>query len=335
LGGGLQAAHERDPYSFNTIDIRGVGDFSAARHLRDALEHATLGHYDEALRLCTEAGGLAPGYHEAARVEAYVHELASNFTEAFEAYGRAKDLAPEDPHVAYYFGDFLVRSGFDPKQGLSELQRSAGLDPDSGILHLTISRAHKALGSPREAMAAATYACVAAPEHSTGRSDAVFELTAACGIAAQQALPERNVAQLAEDVEFTLATLEELSPGDFNERILDLCLLNQHLLERAVSASEDQYIASKLRQLGARLGEQRRRSNPDHLLRRIGSVHTLQSTGGYGFLESGRDRLFFHASGFSDRRVFEALNVGALLAFRPGIGQREGRPRALDLFWVA
>lgn len=106
IGGGLRAEHARAPYEPETIDVRGVGDYSAARRLREAVELGLKGRYDEALELCREAAELAPGYHEAARIEALIHERSMNYGEAYEAYSRAKDLAPKDSHVAYFFGIF-------------------------------------------------------------------------------------------------------------------------------------------------------------------------------------------------------------------------------------
>jgi LuxR family glucitol operon transcriptional activator len=195
VGGGLQAAHALDPYAPDTIDVRGVGYYSVAKLLRDAIELGSQAKFDEALQLCSEAAELAPGYHEVARVEAFLHESSANFGEAFESYSRAKDLAPEDPYVAFSFGNFLVNSGFDPAHGIRELQRAAKLDPDTSRLHVVIAHAFAKTQDYRQAMYAAAYAVAASGEGSEDRKDNLFCLWQNCAFGIQELARKRSGAR--------------------------------------------------------------------------------------------------------------------------------------------
>jgi len=335
IGGSLQAAHARAPYSAETIDVRGVGDYSAARRLRDAVELGPKGKYDEALQLCREAAELAPGYHEAARVEALVHERSMNYAEAYEAYARAKDLAPDDSHVAFFFGMFLINAGFDPQEGLIELQRAASLDPSSAAIQLGIIDAHLSRGDAREAMAAAAYALQHVTEGLSARSEAVFKLLSASAISAALAVREQNWAAVAEDTEFAVEAIEDMSPDVFSRESLDLCLLLSELASEGNRESADDFIADKNRELAARLTERRRRSDPSHLDRAIGSIENLVPTGGYGFIRSAGKQFFFHTSALWDRRAFDELERGSKLAFTPGEKITGKSTPALDIYWVA
>jgi LuxR family transcriptional regulator, glucitol operon activator len=334
IGGGLQAAYARNPYSADTIDIRGVGDYSAARRLREAIELSVVERYDEALQLTHEAAQLAPGYPEAARVEGLVHELSMNYGEAFEAYARAKDLAASDSHVAFFFGVFLVWSGFDPAAGLAELQRAAALDSASATIQLAIADAHLILGDPRAAMEAGAYAIRDTHEGSEEYSTAILKLLTACSAAAEQAAKAEEWAAMAEDIEFAVEAIEQVAPDALDDEALDLCLVLGDLAERGKNESAENYIAEKNRGLAARLTERRRRTDMDHLDRRLGWVQALVSSGGYGFIKAKDGTYFFHSSSLKDRRSFDELTVGNTLVFTPGRAVSGKRPQAADVFWV-
>jgi LuxR family transcriptional regulator, glucitol operon activator len=334
LGGGLQAAHARDPYAPDTIDVRGVGDYSAARMLRDALDAAAFSEFDEALAHCSEAAELAPGYHEAARIEGYIHELNTNFGEAFEAYSRAKDLAPNSPYVAYFLGTFLVSSGFDPYLGLQELQRAANLDPQSALVQLAISDAHLALESPRSAMDAAIYAIQNSTELTTVRRDGTFAFLRACSVSVRAHSSKEEWSQVAEDAEIVVEHLESVDPRDYTSEALDLCLLIETAVREGAAESSDDFIAGRLAEQATWLREVRRRSNADHLERRLGTVQNVLDRG-FGFLRSNGQEFYFHATSLWDRRYFDSLSIGAILAFRPGVARQGGKTPAEEIYWVA
>jgi LuxR family transcriptional regulator, glucitol operon activator len=334
IGGGLQAAYARNPYAEETIDIRGVGDYSAARRLREAVDLSFTERYDEALQLTREAAQLAPGYPEAARVEGLVHERSMNYGEAFEAYSRAKDLAPSDSHVAFFFGSFLIGSGFDPELGLVELQRAAALDAASATIQLAIADAHRSLGDLKAAMEAGAYAIRSTREGSQEHSIAIENLLATGVIAAEQDAGAEEWAIMTEDIEFVVEVIEQSAPDTFAAEALDLCLVLSDFAERGKNESPENYIAEKNRQLAARLTERRRRADIDHFDRRLGSVQNMVSSGGYGFISAKGGPYFFHASSLRDRRAFDDLTVGAKMVFTPGKPVPGKRPQAVDVFCV-
>lgn len=333
IGGGLQAEYGRNPYSAQTIDIRGVGDYSAARRLREAVDLSVMERYDEALQLTREAAQLAPGYPEAARVEGLVHEKSMNYGEAYEAYARARDLAPSDSHIAFFFGSFLVSSGFDPTAGLAELQRAVALDR-SPTIQLAIADAHLALGDLRAATEAAAYAIQSTRESSEKHSEAIFKLLVSGTAAAERSAWAGEWATMGEYIEFVVERIENVAPDALNDEALDLCLVLGDLAEQGKSESAENYIAEKNRQLSARLTERRRRVDMDHLHRRLGSVKTIVSSGGYGFIVAENEEYFFHSSSLRDRSAFDDLRVRDKLVFTPGEVASEKRPRALDVFRV-
>lgn len=333
LGGGLQAAHALDPYAVDTIDVRGAGDYSAAKLLREALDAGQSGKSDDGLRLCAEAAELAPGYHEAARVEAYLHELTANFGEANEAYSRARDLAPDDPYVAYFFGSFLHRSGFDPSLGIKELQRAATLDPTSCFLQLAISDAHLEGGNARLAMDAAAYALERSERLTESRRDAAFVLLRSCCFATQEYVAVGNWEQVAEDVEFALTSIQNIDPTDLDIAALDYMLWLSHLASPGPLNSADDYIAKRLTRSIAEIDGLRREADAEHLVRRVGVVENLVERG-FGFIASEDSHYFFHASSLWDRRQFDELQVGSTLVFAPGSARGDGKPPAESVQWV-
>lgn len=332
IGGGLQAAYARNPYSAETIDIRGVGDYSAARRLREAVDLSFSERYDESLQLTHEAAQLAPGYPEAARVEGLVHERSMNYGEAFEAYARAKDLAPSDPHVAFFFGSFLVSSGFDPAYGLAELQRAATLDATSATIQLEISDAHQSLGNLKAAMEAGAYAVRNTREGSWERATAILKLMMVGETATHQKAVATDWAAVAEDIEFVVEVIEHVGPDALSDDALDLCLVLGDWADRGRNESSENYIAEKNRELSARLTERRRRTDMDHLDRRVGWVQNIVSSGGYGFISAKGGPYFFHSSSMRDRRAFDDLIAGTKLVFTPGEAVTGKRPQAMDVF---
>lgn len=332
LGGGLRAAHSLNPYNSDTIDVRGVGDYSAAKLLREAIDEAEAGRVDQGLRLCSEAAELAPGYHEAARVEAFLHEQATNFGEAFESYSRAKDLAPEDAYVAYFFGEFMVRSGFNPSFGLRELQRAAKLKPESSFLQLAIADAHISVDDWDSGMQAAAYALRTA--ESSERSDAVYVLWRATAFKAQRCSQDSDWPRLAEDLEFSVGASEEVAVDEYLSATRDLLLWLEEMATTGASNSPDNFIASKLTDLSDTLRVRRLSADASHAFRCIGVVESLVTERGFGFLRRADERYFFHATRLWDRRSFDQLQRGATLAFTPGENPKDGKSEATSVNWI-
>ncbi|MXG89740.1 NB-ARC domain-containing protein [Nocardioides flavescens] len=331
LGGGLRAAHSLNPFHSDTIDIRGVGDYSAAKLLREAIDESESGRVDQGLRLCAEAAELAPGYHEASRVEALLHERATNFGEAYEAYSRAKDLAPEDAYVAYHFGDFMVRSGFNPAYGLRELQRAAKLKPESSFLQLAIADAHINGGDTESGMEAAAYALRAAD--GAEQTDALYVLWRACAFKGQTSVAAADWARLAEDLEFTLGA-NKLASGADLVPALDFLLWLERMAASGATNATDNFIASKLTELSEALRVGRLSEDASHAFREIGTVESLVAARGFGFLRASGGQFFFHATQLWDRRSFDSLLLGSTVAFTPGAHPRDGKPEAKSVNWI-
>lgn len=336
IGGGLKAAHALDPYDPSTIDIRGVGDYYAAKLLRDAVEHASHGRFDQGLHLCSEASELAPGYHEVARVEAYLHESSANYWEASEGYSRAKDLAPENPYVAFFFGNFLVSSGFDPARGIRELQRAAQLDRTSSRLHSAIANAFSQTGDFKQAMDAAVYAVRASDGKNKEKADNVFLLWQNCAFGLAEAARKKLWNEMAEDAEYAWNSSKELDQADLPTETLDLMLwIEEQLRPASNTSSIDPFIAKRVAGLLAELSACRLRVDPSHSNRLVGTVKTLKETGGYGFVKCGSGEFFFHARELWEREWFDSLKAGSVLVFTPGdASQAQGRPKATSVHWI-
>jgi hypothetical protein len=91
LGSQLSAAGSANPYSPDTVEVRGLGDVYVARLLRDAIRRSAKSP-EAALTLCSEAQVLAPTYFEAWRVEAYVRSATQDYAAALASIFRARDL---------------------------------------------------------------------------------------------------------------------------------------------------------------------------------------------------------------------------------------------------
>ncbi len=337
IGGGLKQAHLSNPYDPATIDIRGAGDYSAAKLLRDAVEYAMTDRVDKALQLCSEGSELAPGYHEVARVEAYVHELSANYWEASDSYSRARDLAPDDPYIAFAFGKFLVGSGFDPSRGIKELQRAAKLDPTSSDVQRAITAAFAKNSDYQQAMYAAAFAVKNQDENIDRKADNLFLLWQNCACAVAIAAQKKNWSGLAEDTESAWNACDGLPNSAYGEDTLDLMLWVEEQLGPATDASAaDTFIANRASALVAAIEKQRLKVNSGHSGRMIGTVKLIKEAGGYGFLKRQATDYFFHARELWEREWFESLQVGSVLAFTPDLSTpSQGRPAARNIHWLS
>lgn len=333
VGGGIQLEHQRDPYAPETIDVRSVGDYSAARELREALEAAADGRYEDALARCSEAANLAPGYHEPHRVEAYVHELAMNYGEAQEAYTRARDLAPQNSYVAYSFGGFMLRSGYDPAGGLRELQRAAQLDPTSSMVQLAISNAHIDTADYGSAADAARYALQQTDDFDPARSDCVFAIARATALLVRELIGRSDWAAAAEAIETLTDAIDGVANSDILVATLDFILWVEVLAESGNSVGVDAYIRGRIGELVAKCRERRLEVDRDHHSRKIGLIRNVTDRG-FGFLQSEGTTYFVHARSMWSRADFDGLSPGSILAFVPGPGTGQN-PSAEGVYWMA
>jgi cold shock CspA family protein/tetratricopeptide (TPR) repeat protein len=334
IGGSLQTAYSQDPFAPETIDIRNAGDYSAARNLVVAFERFKAGKSDEALELCREAGNLAPGYHEPHRVAAYIHECMLNYTDAYDEYDCAKDLVPENPYVRFFFGNFLIDTGFNIQHGLQELQYAARLDKSPQIL-LSVAYGHFVTGDYRTAIAVASAILDSLPPNSRWANPVLSVALNAAMSGAQtlQRLGDWEV--FAEVIESVMRAVERASVVDLDSALLDSCLALESWCRIGQNMTADDFIARRCVDFANRIRERRRQADPDHLARRLGSVKSTVPEKGFGFVTSeGRD-YFFHVSSLSDRTMFEELLPGSSVAFWPASPRGGSHPRAEDIVVVA
>lgn len=332
-GGGIQLAHELDPYSPETIDTRGVGDYSAARLLRQALDDFRDSNPQPSFDLVNEAARLAPGYHEAARVEARLHELMTNFSEAYDAYSKARDLAPQSSHVHYFLGNFLVNSGWDVGGGLRELQSASRLDPDSPAIISAICEAHWELGDYSSVYDAARFG-VKQLGNSQGHSrEAIWWLFKGASERLKQTVRMQDWEASSDLLNETLAEVDALGAPVTDLECLDIALLLESIVNSDVVEVEDTYVLRSLQGFARRLHAWRIAQDSAHASRVIGTV-TYISEKGYGFATVGGNSAYIHAKEFEAPDTFDHLDVGNKVAFYFGDAARGDSPPAIQPCWV-
>lgn len=335
FGGVLQEAHSLNPYSPETIDIRSAGDFHAAQSLRAALELAARRQFDEAIGQCQEAAELAPGYPEVYRIQGYIYESSLSFTEAYDAYDRAKDLADASAFVRYFFGRFLVTSGYNPNQGLTELQRAARLDPESREIKLAVAEAHIQVGNIDDALGVAAAIIGESPAGEPQSYDALRVALGAVYKGGEIARANFDWARIAELVESLLGCLlavplEGLSIYDLDTlmQLGDVCALG-------ASKSSDEYVARRCRGFADDLLSARREASPTHVNRKIGYVNYVNPEKGFAFAGANHEDFFIHASQLLHRELFDSLPHGAAVAFTPGEASQGQKAPALRVNCLA
>lgn len=332
LGVTLQAESTASPYDPNTIDIRGAGDFSVARILREALRRYERGHFDAALLSCRESQKLAPGYHESWRVEAFIQTARRDTLSARAAYERAHELAPDSPTLNYLYGAFLVDEGMDLDLGLSLLQKAVHTEQVPPAVIIQIAWAHIQLHDFVSAIASATHALTLRPTNSDGSVALVMGLRAAV-YGAKKSLECADISSAVEMIESAVELSEngrvEMLAGEATDRLLQLSELSADLREKV----DEDYIASSCDNFSARLKDRLRSIDPDLLKRRIGTVKNLVQERAFGFVLSwGRD-YFFHLSDLQAEEEWSYLVPGVDIAFTPDDANVRG-PRATHMCWL-
>ncbi|WP_245883437.1 NB-ARC domain-containing protein [Streptomyces hyaluromycini] len=332
LGVTLQAESTASPYDPNTIDIRGPGDFSVARILREALRRYERGHFDAALLSCREGQKLAPGYHESWRVEAFIQTARGDMLSARAAYERAHELAPDSPTLNYLYGAFLVDEGMDLDLGLNLLQKAVHTEQVPPAVIIQIAWAHIQLHDFGSAIASAAHALTLRPANSDGSVALVMGLRAAV-YGAKRSLECAEVGAAVEMIEAAVDLAEtgrvEMLTGESTDRLLQLSELSADLREKV----DDDYIVSSCDNFSARLKDRLRSIDPDLLKRRIGVVKNLVQERAFGFVQSwGRD-YFFHLRDLQVEEDWSYLAPGVDIAFTPDDANVRG-PRATHMCWL-
>ena len=329
LGLEFTAASYTTPYSTETVNVRGPGDFHVARLLRDAIRQAAIDPA-AALALCAEAQVLAPSYYESWRVEAYVRSINRDYAAAIAAYDRALELASDSAVLHFHYGSFLLDEAGEPARGLEVLQRGARLDENSAAITGQIAWAHYCLGHMLESVQTCKH--VLTMKNSSQRQrravvDIAFR-SATTGVVMYLDASYHDVcAELLElTVEFAEEARATFLTGEATDRLLQLQAQAATLAEVA-----DDYAASKAKEYRARLAERQRRADPDSIGRRIGELKTLKSEKGFGFIRSQQEEYFFHYRDLIDLADWEKLVEGVTCAFEPRPEQAPRHARAIRI----
>lgn len=332
-GGGIQLAHERDPYSPQTIDTRGVGDYSAAKLLRQALEEFRDSNPQPSFDLVSEAARLAPGYHEAARVEGRLHELMMNFHEAYEAYSKARDLADQSSHVHYFFGTFLINSHLDINAGLRELQLALKLDQSSTAITAAICSAHAMLDDYDSVYEVAKFGLGQTETSQDYHREALWWLLKGACERLKVALSSGDWELSSDLLDGVLVEVDQLKESPIDTDCLDMAFLLETIATNDVFEIEDSYASRNMRNFARRLNTWRISKDKSHSERFIGEVNFV-SDKGFGFAHTGSGKVFFHAKDFSSPDTFDNLREGSKVAFYMGMEKRSGNPPAIAPYWV-
>ncbi len=129
FGEQLIAESKKNPLSPYLIHCRDKSDAVPAKHLSDALRHQRLGDVDAAYESVDKARVLSPEFYEVARVEAWLYAQSGSVSEAQDAYERALELAPDEGHVSFFYGGFLLYSVNDVDLAMPHFERSHELLP--------------------------------------------------------------------------------------------------------------------------------------------------------------------------------------------------------------
>ncbi|MGW6635954.1 hypothetical protein [Streptomyces cyaneofuscatus] len=332
LGMRLQAESTASPYDPRTIDIKGPGDFSTARLLRDALRHHERGDVDGALLVCHEAQRLSPAYHESWRVEAFIQAGQRDVAAARAAYERAFELAPDSSTLNYLYGTFLVGEAVDPTLGLEMLQKAAILAEIPPVVVNEIAWAHIQLQDFEAAVTAASHSITLKPD----RYDGLVAMTT--GIRAGVYSVRRRVEggeldSAVECIESAVDLVEsgrvEMLLGEPADRIVQLMDSGNSLLRRI----DDNFLLESLDSLLGRLKDRLRVVDPDALGRRVGVVTNVRQDKKFGFVRSWGNDYFFHLSDLMDENEWAYLDSGVAVAFYPDEGGMKG-PRAAAFRWL-
>ncbi|NEB73779.1 AAA family ATPase [Streptomyces sp. SID14478] len=332
LGVTLQAESTASPYDPRTIDIKGPGDFSVARILREALREYDRGEYDSALITCREAQLLAPAYHESWRAEAFIHVGRRDMGSARAAYERAIELAPESPTLNYFYGTFLLNDVVEPQLGLDFLQKAAVTAEVPPSVILEIAWAHSQLNDFDSAVASAGHVVSLRPTADEG----AIALTIGGRSAWSGALryqEELAYSRAAEIIEAFVEIVEnariEMLHGEPSDRMIQVAEVCADLREKV----DENYLVANFDNFAARLKDRVRALDPVLLSRQIGSVKNTNQDRLFGFVRSWGEDYFFHLSNLCIQEHWGYLSEGVAVAFAPVKDDPRG-DRANQLRWL-
>jgi LuxR family transcriptional regulator, glucitol operon activator len=314
MGLGLElAAAYATPYSPETVNVRGPGDFHVARLLRDAIRQAD-SDPRAALLQCSEAQGLAPSYYETWRVEGFVRSAMGDHSAAMAAYERSLELAPENAVSYFHYGSYLLNDGGEPQRALELLQRAARMDPESSAIAGNIAWAHYCLGNMRDAADSCRHMLTLKDASAREKRTAVIIALQAASTGVRKAIDSSNYEYAAELLELSVEIAEASRVDLIAEEAVDRLIQLQGFATELGDTAED-YIAAKVKDYRVLLMERQRRASPDSIARRIGVLKTLKSDKGFGFVTSSGTDYFVHYRDLINRADWENLNEGLVCVF--------------------
>ena len=328
LGQELAAAYAT-PYSPETVNVRGPGDFHVARLLRDGIRQVD-SDPRAALLLCSEAQGLAPSYYETWRVEGFVRSTMGDHSAALAAYERSLELAPENAVSYFHYGSYLLDEAGEPQRALEMLQHAARMDPDSSAISGNIAWAHYCMGNMRDAAESCKHMLMLKDASVREKRTAVIIALRAVSAGVRRAIDSSDYEYAAEllelSVEIAGASRVDLLVDEAADRLLQLQGYAGQLAEDAAN-----YVAGKAKQYRVLLTESQRRAAPDSMARQTGVLKTLKSDKGFGFLASNGADHFVHYRDLLNRGDWENLREGVVCAFQPVAEDPPRHPRASRL----
>lgn len=332
-GGELLTEHAQNPYSPGTINIRGVGDYHVAQKLRKALAVLDRGNVDEALLACREANDLAPGYHEVHRITALVHERAGDLQSADESYSNAVEKNPTDPYLKYFYGQFLVSSGFSYSKGLRYLRDAAKVNPESPVLMLAIARAHARKGNSSDVVEITASVLKEKLANASQRWEAWRLMFGAVlsGVGGGS-----RISAGLELVEYIVPPVSAIvghrdMPSDCWDSLL---LVRDWCSELAESPSVEQYFASRSKSMAAAFRSVISAHATEINGRIVGTVQSVRVDKGYAFITHNSETFFLHASSLSPRTDLGGLTRGCRVAFEVQDENTGNKRQAIKARWV-
>lgn len=206
--------YESNPHQ---IAVRGAGDYPVAKILRDALNLASEGRFDDALRLCSESQQLSPGFHESWRITGLIHTMQGSQQDAAHAFERALEYEPNSASLNLFLGNWFVSSGYSAPRGLTLLQKAAREDRDSYDAISSVCWAHFIMGNYEDSF------------------------TAAQGIFGMDLQPQRTLAAFEMGVRTSVAEIRrsyDLADYDHSmewiEQLIDFCYEHDELSETSI-----------------------------------------------------------------------------------------------------
>lgn len=301
-----------NPYSPETITVRGFEDAYVARILKEAVRSSD----EESLRLCAEAQKLAPHYSEAYRMEGYLRARMLDGNGAHQAYERAVALS-ETASTRFHFGSFLLDEGVDLRRSLAVFQEAARIDPSSPEIASQISWVHYLLRDWPLALGASEQVLkLPSASFEQRMAAAIIGLRSAC-IRVEQDIECERYDKALEFAEDAIALCESTGPDCLAGEAADLLRLLMAILNANLTK-----LRGYLRQNASRDTERVQMlidAAEPRKSRSIGRIVRLVHDKGFGFVGAEPVDYFLHVYELIERDMWEDLREGERCSFEPAM----------------